>query len=205
MLINLNPTVHPNPVCTRETLDLKYFDFFYYDKDGFELNIAEKSFYRAMGFPVLSCLNHECWQLDWLKVNESNLIIIDHCLVLQRASYGDQALEQLKKLVKYIPFASYLINTKQKWGFDIALDAVDEHNQPFEVIHIEYDELSYDPFMQKLSKITQMLYNIDWINAAKRVNDMKEHWIGLKGFEQNNWKANFLLGWNKAEYTDKAI
>lgn len=206
MIRSLNPTIDSNPVCTKSVGDLSPTDFYYYDKDGFELNVAEKKFYKAMGYPLLSCLNHVCWQKDWLVIDSSDTnLIIDHSLILQRASYSESASEQLTLLSKDVPFASYINSTRQKWGYDLALDAVDDSGAPFEVIHIEYDNLNYDMFMADLENVSEKIYNIDWVDAAKRICDLRDDWCQLRGFEQNNWKANYLLGWNKAEYTDKTI
>jgi hypothetical protein len=34
---------------------------------------------------------------------------------------------------------------------------------------------------------------------------MRDIWLPLKGFAQNDWKAKYLLGWDKSEYTEKAV
>lgn len=191
-----------DPCCTVEA-EVDKEDFKYYDKDGFELNLAERKFYKASFIDTYDCLNHICNQQPWLSIDHPTLSL-DHCIILTRASYSGQALEQLKTLKKSIPAASYLINTKQKWGFDFALDSVDSNGDAFEVLHVEYDNRVYEKFVNQLVSITHLIYNTDWVDAAVRIQGQKDKWQHLRGFEQNHWKANYLLGWNKAEYTDKS-
>jgi hypothetical protein len=45
----------------------------------------------------------------------------------------------------------------------------------------------------------------DWRDAAKQVLVKQDEWKNLTGFAQNDWKANFLLGWTRAEYTQKSL
>ena len=110
----------------------------------------------------------------------------------------------MKNLSKIIPQATLLINTKTKWGFDFALDTMDDEGNVFEVLHIEYDDYDYYNFINKMLAFEYKLRHTDWIDAGRRVLDNKNSWQNLKGFEQNNWKAKFLLGWSRAEYTEKS-
>lgn len=200
-----NYSVLPDPVCTKPNYNIfDSEDFRYYDKDGFELNHAEIGFYRAMGYKLSDSLNHHCFQQDWLKINSVGLYL-DHCLILHRCGYNEEARAQLFNLRRKIPAASLVMNTIAKWGFDFALDAVDSDYNLYEVLHIECDYTSYNEFCKQLDKIQNKLIQIDWQDAAKQILSNKEKWNGLKGFEQNHWKANFLLGWDKAEYTEKTI
>lgn len=204
MLTIHSPIINSNPECSKPVDNINLNDFRYYDKDGFELNLAERKFYSAMGFPLNPCLNHICWQEDWIDI-QSDRLILDHALILHRASYTGEALEQIHQLIPLMPFASYLTESRQKWGFDLALDALDSQQKLFEVIHIEYDHLNYQEFLRQLDYITEKIYNMDWIDAASRIEQTKHIWGPLQGFEQNHWKANYLIGWEKAEYTDKTI
>ncbi len=45
----------------------------------------------------------------------------------------------------------------------------------------------------------------DWLDAADRVWSQRDQWQHLQGFDQNHWKAEYLLGWKKAEYTEKTV
>ena len=194
-----------NPACTKPVEELDKQDFDYYDKDGFELCLAEQKFYQAMNFPIDDpILNHTCWQETWFKLEEDNNLILDHCMFLCRSSFEQQALEQLIKLKPTHPRADLLIKTKPKWGFDFALDAV-INGEVFEVLHIEYDHRHYEEFQSRMLQFDFKVRHTDWVDAAEQIYSMQSQWQHLKGFEQNHWKAKYLLGWNQAEYTEKAI
>jgi len=153
-----------NPLCLRAVENLDKEDFQYFDKDGFELNQAERKFYSAMQYPINHpILNHVCWQEPWFELEDDNLFL-DHSLILHRCSYAEYAFEQLTKISKEIPQARMLLQAKQKWGYDFDLNATAPSGEVFEVLHIEHD-----------------------------------------GFEQNHWKANFLIGWSKSESLEKAF
>ncbi len=203
MFNRLNYRLVSDPVCSLPA-DVTCQDFKYYDIDGFELNKAEQKYYLANGFTLSDCLNHICWQDDWFSLDHPNLIL-DHSLVLTRASFSGEALDQIKKFKSQTPYADYLIRTHQKWGFDFALDALDSNNEIIEVIHIEFDSKDYEKFFVHLVSFEKIIYNVDWMDAARRIEKSKDKWIHLKGFEQNHWKANFLIGWKQAEYTLKSI
>lgn len=207
MFARSNATLISNPHCNKEVDNLSAEDFRFYDKDGFELNIAEQKFYEAMGHPIDGmCLNHRCWQEDWFKLENHNLgLILDHSLILHRCNYTGSASEQLQKLKGKIPTVGYLLNTKAKWGFDFALDAVSEDGTVFEVLHIEFDSNDYEYFKTRLILMEYTIRHTDWVDAAHRIWQERSQWQYLKGFTQNDWKAEYLLGWNKCEYTEKAV
>lgn len=195
------------PICERPVAGLTEHDFLYYDKDGFELNQAEQKYYSAMSFPITHpILNHCCWQEPWFELEDKTKnLILDHSMFLCRAGYTNGALEQLKTFEKTIPYANLLIKTKIKWGYDFALDAVASDGTVFEVLHIEYDHTNYDIFMTQMIKFDYTVRHTNWNDAANRVWQQRDQWQGLKGFEQNNWKAKYLLGWDRAEHTEKSI
>ena len=198
-------TLLSNPSCSKEVADLDVSDFKYYDKDGFELNVAERKFYSAMKYPLVDCLNHICWQEPWFTLEDNNKgLILDHCMFLSRASYIDAALRQLSILKETVPLASYLIKTRTKWGFDFALDAVRD-GEVFEVLHIEYDHLDYEKFTNSFLSFDYTVRHTDWSDAADKIWAQRQVWQNLTGFEQNNWKAKYLIGWGKAEYTEKSL
>lgn len=203
MFKRLNVTLVGNPVCTQAVDTLLPEDFQYYDKDGFELNQAEQKFYRAMKHPVEGAiLNHSCYQEPWYFVNDDTLIL-DHAMVMHRCSYHGDALEQLQSLASTSPQATYLINTKPKWGFDFALDAVDPDGNVYEVLHVEYDHRNFQVFRDRMLAFEITARHTDWKDAANSIHANKSQWENLKGFAQNHWKAKFLLGWELAEYTEK--
>ncbi len=199
-------TLMSNPSCSRPVLDLDLRDFQYYDKDGFELNQAEQKFYRTMGYPINTpILNHCCWQELWFELESAELgLILDHSMFLCRASYEGAAEEQIKTLKTSLPLADYLLRTKRKWGFDFALDAVQD-GETYEVLHVEYDHCDYEYFKNRMIDFEWTVRHTDWQDAARRVWSQRDQWQGLVGFDQNHWKAEYLLGWKKAEYTEKTV
>ncbi len=207
MLTKQNITLIENPECVNPVLDLDPQDFQYYDKDGFELNRAEQKFYTAMGYPITyPILNHTCWQEPWYTLdNDNSDLILDHSMFLCRANYEGPAHDQLQSIKHTVPSADYLLQTKKKWGFDFALDAVSTTGTVYEVIHIEYDNYGYDEFSHQLYAFEKIIKTTDWESAAASVWNTRELWIHLTGFEQNHWKAQYLIGWKKAEYTEKSV
>ena len=200
-------TLMSNPCCVRAVEGITAEDFCYFDKDGFELNIAEQKFYSAMNYPIWhKILNHHCWQEPWfeLESQDSNLIL-DHSMFLCRCNYERDAAEQLKELQKTIPLADYLLRTKRKWGFDFALDAVAEDGTVYEILHVEWDHYDYEIFKNRLISFEYTVRHTDWRDAADKIWNCRDQWQHLKGFDQNHWKAEYLLGWTKAEYTEKTV
>lgn len=206
MFKRLDITLLSAPCCETVVDDLTDSDFYYYDKDGFELNLAEQKFYRAQGFPIDSgILNHCCWQEPWFTLDSNPQdLILDHSMFLCRCEYRGEALEQLQRLKTDFPLAGYLLNTRVKWGYDFALDAVRD-DCVFEVLHVEYDHCNYESFKEHMINFDWHVRHIDWCDAADRVWRHQDQWRHLQGFEQNHWKAQFLLGWKLAEYTEKAV
>lgn len=195
-----------NPICQHAVENLTAEDFQYYDKDGFELNLAEQKFYSAMNFPInYPILNHCCWQEPWFEL-ESNVedLILDHSMFLCRASYTGAAEEQIKQFKKTQPLADYLLRTKTKWGYDFALDAVRD-GCTFEVLHVEYDHNDFIHFRDRMIQFDWKVRHTDWHDAADQIWANRDQWQHLKGFDQNHWKADYLLGWTKAEYTEKTV
>lgn len=195
-----------NPSCYQAVDNIETKDFQYYDKDGFELNLAEQKYYAAMKYPIHHpILNHTCWQEPWFELEQLNQdLILDHSMFLCRCGYNGAANEQLQQLKKQTPLADYLLNTKTKWGFDFALDAV-RNDTMFEVLHVEFDHNSYETFHNRMIQFDWTVRHTDWYDAADRVWAQRDQWQQLKGFDQNHWKAEYLLGWKKSEYTEKAV
>lgn len=207
MLKRFDVSIVSDPTCREPIFQINPLDFKYYDKDGFELNQAEQAYYRMMRFPIDSgILNHHCWQEKWFEIEDSTTgLIIDHSMILTRCSYSDHALYQLKKITKEIPEAQLLIDTPQKWGYDFALDSVSPDGKIFEVLHIEYDNKDYEKFCTHMIAFDYTIRHTDWRDAAQEIWKHRDQWEHLKSFSQNDWKAEFLLGWKKAEYTEKSL
>lgn len=196
-----------NPTCSRSVSDIDQNDFRYYDKDGFELNQAEQKFYAAMGHPIWhEILNHHCWQEPWFELERSDLnLILDHSMFLCRCNYEHEAYEQLLELKKSVPTADCLLRTKKKWGFDFALDAVADDGTVFEVLHVEYDNYDYEIFKDRMLGFEWTVRHTDWVECAQRIWKKRDQWQSLTGFDQNHWKAEYLIGWKKSEFTEKSV
>jgi hypothetical protein len=207
MFKRFDVTIVSNPVCSEPIYDVNAEDFKYFDKDGFELNQAEQKYYRMMKLPIHHpILNHICWQEHWFELENKNLnLILDHSMILHRCNYGGAAEHQLKKIKKDIPEAALLLDTTQKWGFDFALDAINSNGQIYEVLHVEYDHYDYDEFTKRMIYFDYQVRHIDWVDASKKILAHYDEWKYLKSFAQNDWKANFLVGWKRAEYTEKSL
>ncbi len=199
--------VMSNPSCYRFIENLEVKDFQYYDKDGFELCVAEQKFYSAMNYPInYNILNHCCWQEPWFELETTQLgLILDHSMFLCRCNYEKDAAEQLMKIKESAPLADYLLRTRRKWGFDFALDAVATDGTVYEVLHVEYDNYDYEQFKNRMIHFEWAVRHTDWVDSAQQIWQHKDQWQSLKGFDQNHWKAQYLLGWNLAEYTEKAV
>jgi hypothetical protein len=126
-------------------------------------------------------------------------------MFLCRASYNGLAVEQLQQVKSVSYLADYLLRTKQKWGFDFALDAVSKDGTAYEVLHIEYDSYNFEEFSHELYNFEKIIQNTDWTSAAANIWNTRELWRHLTGFDQNHWKAQYLLGWTKSEYTEKSV
>ncbi len=195
-----------NPHCSQAVEDLTPEDFLCYDVDGFELSQAEQRYYRAMDYPIHHpILNHCCWQEPWFELQDGvEGLLLHHAMLLHRCDYIAAAREQLLELQQTIPWANQLINTRIKWGFDFNLYGIADDCTVYEVLHIEYDNNNYDAFNRCLQSFEFTIKHIDWHDAARRVWDLKDQWQPLKGFEQNHWKAKYLIGWDKSEVIEKA-
>lgn len=206
MFRRLDYNLHSDPVCSEPAENLTPEDFRYYDKDGFELCLAEQKYYQASGHVLNDCLNHLCCQQPWFQLIPGTAgLILDHALILHRCRYDGAARDQLRNFQAQMPQADWLLNTQAKWGFDFALDAVSEGGTMFEVLHIEYDHRDYHRFQDRLLVLEYQIRHTDWLHAAAQIWTKRESWQSLTGFEQNHWKAQFLLGWTKAEYTEKSL
>lgn len=206
MFTRIDVPLVQDPKCSTPLVFAPYAkDFQYYDKDGFELCVAERRYYDMERHPITDpILNHCCWQQTWLKIDHPNLIL-DHAMLLHRCDFQDGAREQLMEIKKRIPQADLLLRTKQQWGWDFDLDGVTDDGEVFEVLHVELDFNDFKQFESRLYEFEERIEQMDWDYAAERIWTMRDHWQHLKGFAQNDWKAKYLLGWDKSEYTEKAV
>lgn len=203
-----HPTIIHDVTCDKPLLFApQEQDFDYYDKDGFELNVAEQKYYQRMEYPITEpILNHCCWQESWYELKpDTQGLLLDHCMYLCKADYTGEALEQLQGYKKKIPYADLLINSKRKWGFDFDLDGVRDDGTVYEVLHIEWDSYDFYEFTDHFYRFEAMIEHSDWLDISERVWNKRDEWQHLEGFDQNHWKADYLLGWKQAEYTQKSI
>jgi hypothetical protein len=207
MFKRFDVSIVSNPTCNEPIYDIVAEDFRFYDKDGFELNRAEQHYYKMMSHPIdHPILNHKCWQEPWFELEYKDIgLVLDHSMILHRCNYTEHAAYQLQKIKATIPEADWLLNTPQKWGFDFALDAVTPDGKIYEVLHIEYDNYNYDEFRSRMILFDHQVRHNDWRDAAKQILAHEDEWKNLTGFAQNDWKSNFLIGWKKAEYTEKSL
>ena len=205
MLYFHDTNITSNAVCLKTVDNLEKSDFQYFDKDGFELNIAEQKFYSAMDHPIHHpILNHVCWQVPWVTMDDNEHgLFLDHAMALVRCSYSGDAREQLKSLKPSIAQVQQLLQIKPKWGYDFDLNAISDDGTVYEVLHIEYDSRDFDVFSESQTNFEQYVKRADWVSIAKHIWNLRSEWQHLKGFDQNHWKANYILGWKQSEYLEK--
>lgn len=174
-----------------------------FDNDGFELTLLEQNFYTQNNFFIKDYLNHNCLQSKWLEINEEKNFVLDHALLLERKSFEGASREQLKEYVSKFPQLKKYLLVVPKWGIDFALEFYDNDHY-MEVLHIEYDYHSYAIAQEAKLAFEQKLLSTDWNDFVCSLKNKKDKWSGLKGFDQNNWKAAFW-GLPKAEITFKSF
>ena len=206
MFTRIDVPLVQDPTCTKPlAFTPNREDFRYYDKDGFELCQAELRYYELEGHPVdQPILNHRLWQEEWLTIDHPRLLL-DHAMILHRCSFEDQAREQLETIKPKIPQADLLLRTRQQWGWDFDMDYVRDDGEMFEVLHVECDFNDFNEFRDKLYEFEDRINRMDFEDSARRIWRARDEWQHLKGFTQNDWKAKYLLGWDKSEYTEKAV
>lgn len=207
MFIRHDTYTTSNPVCYKHVDVLSPLDFRYFDKDGFELNVAEQKFYSAMNFPITeNILNHTCWQVPWFSLPKNFAgLFLDHAMVLQRCEYQGSARDQIEAIAQDIPSAGFLLQIQPKWGIDFDLNGVAPDGTVFEILHIEYDLHDYAEFKEHRDSFERLVKKTDWTGVAQEIWEQKPIWSELQGYDQNHWKAKYILGWEYAEYLQKAI
>jgi len=191
--------------CRGEAHNVRRSDFNYYDKDGFELTVAERKLYQDNYFALSDCLNHWACQTPWLELQSIPTmgLHLDHCMLLHRCDFAEDALAQIKCYNH--PGAAFMAQTKPKWGFDFAMDHLDDAGDAVEVLHIELDDYDLNRINDKRLQTESWLTRQDWLDLAQQIRKHQGEWQHLLGFAQNNWKAKYLMGWTRAEYTEKSF
>jgi hypothetical protein len=192
-----------NLTCSRACDGFYRRDFDYYDKDGFQLTIAERKLLLCNDVELRSCLNHWTWHRDWLKldVGSSFGLHLDHCLLVHRPNFDSDALELLRNYPH--PCAAFMVQAKPKWGLDFALDHI-ENFDAIEVLHIELDDYDLARISDRKQELESWLLTQDLLDMARRIRQAREQWQHLRGDAQNDWKARYLMGWDQAFLTEKS-
>lgn len=205
MLELRNSTFSQQPSCSKP-INQKHFteeNIKCFDNDGFELTLLEQAYYTQNGFFLQNHLNHNCLQHEWFVIKSPQNFILDHALLLERKSFTKKAREQIENNQKDFPQLKKYLYTTPKWGIDFSLEYY-EDDLYFEVLHIEYDYQSYDEALNAKESFEKKLLATDWNDFVNVLKNKKDHWMSLKGFDQNNWKALFW-GLPKAEATVKSF
>jgi hypothetical protein len=175
-------------------LELLTTNMSYFDKEGYELNSLELKYYNRNHVPLGRHLLHTCCQFDWV-VSEKEPTkgpFFDHCMMMMRWDYRDQAREQIASLVKERPVLAKLLKIKPKWGIDASLDYIYEDGEILEMFHIEADRSVLESINQLKSKVERLLFNTDWDDAAEIISSRESEWRGLNADDQGDWKCRFF-------------
>lgn len=174
----------------------------HFDNDGFELSKLEIEYYKSNGVELNFCLNHCADQKDWF-ISEDKNFIVDHSLLLQRWEFHEYAREQIYDFSKQFPQLNKYLRLKAKWGFDFALEYIDQYDV-IEVLHIESDFRVFEQALEARTRAEEKILSTDWQDFVKKLKNKRSEWDGLSVTEQNDWKASYW-GLKKAEITYKAF
>lgn len=174
----------------------------YFDSDGFELSSLEVEYYKANGIELVDCLNHINNQRDWIKWAGKDFFV-DHSTILQRFGFGGEAREQIEKFKSQFPQLNKYLRLKPKWGLDFCLEYYGD-DDAIEVLHVERDFRSFEEAENAKVFFENKILDTDWSLFVKELNQSKQFWFDLGGFQSNDWKAA-LWGVGKAEITLKAF
>jgi len=201
-LVNLNPEFTDYPYLTKpiqkqlvETLPFKDFD-----KDGYEVPTPlEHLHYEANGVELNREIQfHIAPVQEWYRDIEQSEhgLVLDHCMLLTRYAFADQAREQIQDVCRNRPILQKLLNIKPKWGIDFSLDYV-THEVVIEVIHIEQDfDILEDAYDAK-QRLENIIDNTDWYDGALQLWKRKDEWENLSSDDHSDYKAQFF-GWERA-------
>jgi len=186
----------PNDLLLYEHLD-------YFDRDGYELTVLERSIHNHFEIPLGYCLNHISVCERWVHQTNKCSIVLDHSLLSHRYSYEGKARTQIEGLCKKRPELRKLLAIKPKWGIDFSVDFIDENNC-FELVHIEHDAYKYEEIHAAAGKLSSLIMNTDFKQLALKMIDEQEKWSKLNSDDQSDYKAK-AFGFKRAFNTQKAI
>ena len=202
ILQNLYPKFNSDPYLRKpisrslvETLPFKDFD-----KDGYEVPTPlEHLHYEANDIELNREIQYHIAPVqEWYMDTESSEhgLVLDHCMLLTRYAFADEAREQIVEVCKNRPILQKLLNIKPKWGIDFSLDFV-THDIVMEVIHIEQDFDNIDDAQDAKERLENIIDSTDWYDGAMRLYQRKEEWINLSSDDHSDYKAQFF-GWERA-------
>ena len=178
-----------------ETLSLRDFD-----KDGYEIPAPlECEYYKANSVELNLEIQYHIapvkpWYID--ETDSERDLVLDHCMLLQRYAFADEAREQLESLIERRPVVQKLLGIKPKWGIDFSLDYVSK-DIVMEVIHIEQDFFNLEEAQEAKMKLENIIENTDWMDGAKQLIKRKAEWENLSSDDHSDYKAQFF-GWHRA-------
>ena len=164
-----------------------------FDQNGYHLTPTEMAFAKKANYPALH-RRHE-WMLceDWMISEELYCgAHINHCQLLERKSFADEARQQMLFYATRNPLLWKLIRMRPKWGIDMSIDYVDRKGNVFEILHYEWDNFDYESVQSKKEEIEQFALSVDWENAAASLLKRKDEWAHLSFFEMSKWKTDFF-------------
>jgi hypothetical protein len=182
---------------------LLYEHLDYFDRDGYELTVLERSIHNHFEIPLGYCLNHVSVCERWVHQTNKCSVALDHSLISHRFSYEGNARKQIEELCKKRPELRKLLAIKPKWGIDFSVDFIDPQNC-FELVHIEHDSYKYEEIHTAASKLSSLIMNTDFKQLASVLIDEKHKWESLNSDDQSDYKAK-KFGFKRAFNNQKAI
>jgi hypothetical protein len=133
-------------------------------------------------------------QYEWYYANPEPVKgpYFDHCMLLERWDYQEQAREQIEKHAKRRPILKKLLKLTPKWGIDLAMEYMWENGDITEVFHIEIDKRSLPEIQEYKEKIENIIQNNDWHDVAQSMENKKDEWFNLCSDDQSDWRCKFL-------------
>lgn len=175
----------------------------YFDRDGYELTVLERSIHNHFQIPLGHCLNHVSVCERWVHQLHKCSVALDHSLISHRYSYEGEARKQIDSLCKIRPELRKLLAIKPKWGIDFSVDYIDTNNC-FELVHIECDSYKYEEIHLMITKLMALITSTDFTQLAMSLIDEKDKWEKLNSDDQSDYKAK-KFGFKRAFNNQKAV
>lgn len=165
----------------------------YFDQNGYRLTHLEQEYSHANDQPFVLHVDEKSLRKTWMTTDQVTTgPNLNHAFLFERKGYSDEALDQLKYYAKSNNLLYKLINYKGKWGVDLSMDYVNVDGNSMEILHFEYDSYNLQEISVIKQEVEQIVANMDWDFAAKKILARKAEWINLEFFEQSKWKTDFF-------------